>query len=318
LLDLSISANHGLAIHEPCQSRPHSINEARGYLGLMEGYELRPVVADEEELPLMAALLQTTFPSSDHFTVDVLRWQYKGNPEGAAVGFNAWSGTELAGHYVTLPMTAQVNGIMEKGLLSLNTATHPAHQGKGLFTKLAKATYEAAANAGYGFVVGVANANSTHGFTKKLGFELVSPLRAMIGMGALPAQNSAVHVQFAHEWNAQRLAWRLSHPAFTYSVQKVRGTMLVLSQRKQFGARYVLGVRDQLPEGPWMHRSGMALRKVWIGLDPAMDWRVKAYLNIPMRFRPSPLNLIFKDLTGQGRKLDAARVRFDALDFDVL
>jgi hypothetical protein len=49
-----------------------------------------------------------------------------------------------------------------------------------------------------------------------------------------------------------------------------------------------------------------------------MAWRGKPWINIPMRFRPSPLNLIFKDLTGQGRTLDPGTVRFQALDFDVL
>jgi hypothetical protein len=29
-----------------------------------------------------------------------------------------------------------------------------------------------------------------------------------------------------------------------------------------------------------------------------------------------PLNLIFLDLTGRGRRLDPERVKFDALDFD--
>lgn len=80
--------------------------------------------------------------------MEVLHWQYKDNPDGPAVGFNAWHGEELAGHYVTIPLKAMVNGTVEKGLLSLNTATHPAHHGKGLLTKLAKTTYALAAEKG--------------------------------------------------------------------------------------------------------------------------------------------------------------------------
>lgn len=292
---------------------------AADYLGGMQDHELRPVVTDDATIAKMTGLLQAAFPGSDHFTKEVLRWQYKENPEGAAVGFNAWHGEELAGHYVTIPMKAMVYGVLEKGLLSLNTATHPSHQGKGLFTKLANATYARAAEEGYTFVTGVANANSTHGFTKKLGFELVSPLRAMIGMGALPLGERTPDVQFAHAWDPASVAWRLRHPAYPYTLKKERGHGLVLSQRKQYGARYVLGVRDlPLPDGTVPLENGAVHRKVWIGLDPSMRWGGAAYLDIPMRFRPSPLNLIFKDLTGKGRVLDPAHVRFDAMDFDIL
>ncbi len=285
----------------------------------MEDYELRPVVVDALTMAKMAALLRAVFPGAAHFTREVLHWQYQENPDGTAVGFNAWKGDELAGHYVALPMKAIVNGHMEYGLLSLNTATHPAHQGKGLFTKLARATYEHAAQTGFGFVVGVANANSTHGFTKKLGFDLVSPLCAMIGVGALPAPRAGAGIQFAHAWDEQSLAWRLSHPAYPYRVKQEGKCAMVLSERRQFGARYVLGVRE-LPwnAGGLPEEAGSVFGKVWIGLDPAMDWGGKAYLNIPMRFRPSPLNLIFKDLRGEGRTLDPHQVRFDALDFDIL
>jgi GNAT superfamily N-acetyltransferase len=285
----------------------------------MHEHELRSVEVDDGTLAQMTGLLQVAFPGAAHFTKEVLHWQYKENPDGAAVGFNAWHGEELAGHYVTIPLEATVNGSTEKGLLSLNTATHPAHQGKGLFTKLATATYERAADEGYGFVVGVANANSTHGFIRKLGFGLVSPLRAMIGMGPLPLGTSAQEPQFAHAWGPASIAWRLRHPAYSYSIKEERGHALILSRRRQYGARYVLGVRElPLSVAGIPQEKGSVRRKVWIGLDPAMHWGGTLYVNIPMRFRPSPLNLIFKDLTGKNRQLDPARVRFDAMDFDIL
>lgn len=285
----------------------------------MQEYELRPVEVDVPTLKKMAALLQTAFPDAAHFTEEVLQWQYIDNPDGHAVGFNAWYGDELAGHYVTIPFKATVNGKEEKGLLSLNTATHPSHQGKGLFTKLANATYARAEEKGYGFVTGVANLNSTHGFTKKLGFHLVSPLRAMIGIGPLPVVKNAKEAQFTHAWEPDSIAWRMRHPAYHYSVKEEGGHALVLSQRKQFGARYVMGVRDlpQVEVGIPRETAGVR-RKIWIGLDPAMHWGSTLYVNIPMRFRPSPLNLIFKDLTGKDRVLDPALVRFDAMDFDIL
>lgn len=285
----------------------------------MDGYALKPLEFGPGSLGPVVALLQTAFPDAGHFTGPVLQWQYVDNPAGPAVGSNAWAGAELAAHYVALPMEAMVDGKNERGLLSLNTATHPGHQGKGLFTRLANATFERAAHEGFGFVVGVANANSTHGFLKKLGFHLVSPLRAMIGAGPLPVPARAVSVQFEPVWDAASVAWRLAHPAYTYTGKRSPAGTLVVCQRKQFGAHYLLGVRnpEMIPDNlrPEQRRIW---GKVWIGLDPAMDWAGHGYVNIPMRFRPAPLNLIFKDLTGAGRTLDPARVRFDAMAFDIL
>lgn len=281
-------------------------------------YTIEPVRTDGASIATMTALLRQVFPNATHFTEEVVRWQYRDNPDGEAVGFNAWSGPELAAHYVTLPLLARVNGVEERGLLSLNTATHPAHQGKGLFTKLANATYEAAAQQGLGFVIGVANANSTHGFTKKLGFQLVSPLRAMVGIGPIVNNRSGV-VKYERVWHQKALEWRLSHPLNKYSLGLTTCKDLLFTERKQMGATLLLAALDPgtTPTSTPTHERFEPLR-VWIGLDSRTSWRFRPYINIPMRFRPSPLNLIFKDLKGRGRTLDPATVRFQAIDFDTL
>lgn len=285
----------------------------------MSAYELRPVTTDEAGIRPVTALLRRVFPDAGHFTEEVLRWQYGANPNGTAVGTNAWLGDALAAHYVTIPLVAQVEGRTERGLLSLNTATHPDHQGKGLFTQVADRTYARAADEGFGFVIGVANGNSTHGFTRKLGFLLVSPLCAMIGLGRLPLQDHGGDEQYRPLWTPDALAWRLAHPAYRYTLKPERDVQLILAQRAQYGARYVLTAGRDLPALPMLSPEPKRVpARIFIGLDPAMDWRRSLYANIPMRFRPSPLNLIFKDLTGRGRTLHSHSVRFHALDFDIL
>ncbi|MBK6776008.1 MAG: GNAT family N-acetyltransferase [Flavobacteriales bacterium] len=281
-------------------------------------YTIEPVRTDDASIATMTALLRQVFPHAAHFTEEVVRWQYRDNPDGPAVGFNAWSGSELAAHYVTIPLVARVNGVEERGLLSLNTATHPSHQGKGLFTKLANATYEAAAQQGFGFVIGVANANSTHGFTKKLGFQLVSPLRAMLGIGPIVNNRDGV-VKYERIWHQKALEWRLAHPLNKYSLGLTTCKDLLFTERKQMGATLLLAALDPgtAPASTPSHEHFEPLR-VWIGLDSRITWRFRPYFNIPMRLRPSPLNLIFKDLKSQGRTLDPATVRFQAIDFDTL
>ena len=56
--------------------------------------------------------------------------------------------------------------------------------------------------------------------------------------------------------------------------------------------------------------------RLWVGLDARAQWWRSAYVDLPMKLRPSPLYLIFLDLTDQGRTIEPARVRWRALDFD--
>ena len=56
--------------------------------------------------------------------------------------------------------------------------------------------------------------------------------------------------------------------------------------------------------------------RLWLGLDPGIDWRGSAFLPIPEWLRPSPLNLFFRDLSGGGFAPDPDRLVFRPLDFD--
>jgi hypothetical protein len=40
------------------------------------------------------------------------------------------------------------------------------------------------------------------------------------------------------------------------------------------------------------------------------------YASIPQRLRPSPLNLIYRSLSGRAPQLDPSNIRFTFLDFD--
>src|SRR5258708_2073413 len=141
-------------------------------------YEYRNTVTDAKSISLYSDLLSSVFPDTKKYTPQFLDWQYNQNPSGKVVGYDAFLNGELVGHYVTIPVLYSFNNENIKGLLSLNTATHPSHQGKGLFTKLAQRTFDFAQGQGFKFVIGVANQNSSHGFINKLGFTLVAPLEA--------------------------------------------------------------------------------------------------------------------------------------------
>jgi GNAT superfamily N-acetyltransferase len=281
-------------------------------------YDIRQIELSEGSLQSYHQLLREVFPAATQYTLAYLTWQYQQNPAGPAVGFNAFAGEVLAAHYVTLPLRVRLDGQPVKALLSLNTATHPAHQGKGLFTKLAEATFQHAAAQGYSLVLGVANANSTPGFTRKLGFQLVAPLEARLGVGDLPAADPAFTPEFEVEWGRDMLGWRLSNPSRTYRLRPRGGLTRIEAPTGRYGIQAILGDLPSELCPPQQVALPPVLNPVrlWLGIDPSRRFSTSLYRTLPGRLRPSPLNLIYRDLTGRRPSLEVQRLRFRALDFD--
>jgi len=282
----------------------------------MRALRFAPVQNDPATLAHYGALFAACFPGTDKFTPAYLDWLYVANPDGAAVGYDAWDGERLAAHYVCVPARAWVEGREVTLLLSLNTATHPDYQGKGLFTKLAEMTYQLGAQSGFDGCYGVANSNSTPGFVRKLGFQLVRPLEARIGLGSLrhAAKAPAASLSFERSWSPQALAWRCANP-HNRVWQRRDG------ERMQFHAAalgHIPAYAELAATGfpvPADSRAPAPLR-LFIGLAPNASSRYWNYASIPARLRPSPLNLIWRAFAPHTPKLDAARIQFTFLDFD--
>ncbi|WP_340643747.1 GNAT family N-acetyltransferase [Phenylobacterium sp.] len=274
--------------------------------------QIRASGVTPEQLAAYSALLGKVFGNAWKFTPQALAWRYRDNPDGAVVGFDAWDGERLVAHYVTCPTTARIGGGSVRGLLSLNTATDPDYVGQGLFTRLAQATYDAGAAAGHGFVMGVANANSTPGFLRKLDFQLVAPLEA--GLLLLrPQKFEHAEADFRIDWTPRRLAWRLANPASAYGVRDRAGLTVVSAPTHLPLVRCVGFVSEGLSEPGGA--AGMA--SLFIGLEPRLDLGALGFLRLPQRLRPSPLNLIYRRLGDPApESLDPTRVAIGFLDFD--
>jgi GNAT superfamily N-acetyltransferase len=278
--------------------------------------DFRPIQFDQASLAQYCALFAACFPGTDKFTPAYVAWLYCANPDGRAVGYDAWEGERLAAHYVCVPAMASVNGVQVKVLLSLNTATHPDFQGKGLFTKLAEQTFQAGADQGFDGVYGVANANSTPGFIRKLGFQLVRPLEARVGMGRLHVDGAvSAPLSFERVWNSASLAWRCANP--NNPVQwRASGSRLQL---------HAPALMAGVPAYAELAQGGIALDggggmfmplRLYIGLAPDAASNYWNYASIPHRLRPSPLNLIYRSFVARVAALDASMIRFTFLDFD--
>lgn len=275
-------------------------------------YEFAPVKTDDKAIKEIAGLLRLVFPEAKKYSDAFLKWQYKDNPDGIVVGYNAYQNGILVAHYATIPMKAILFGKEERGVLSLNTATHPDHQGNKLFTTLANLTYSFAAEKGFGFVVGVANANSTPGFINKLGFQLVGALEAKLGFGKISISESNREVQFSKKWNNEILDWKLKNPSTNYKIKEG----LIYAPTDKTGIEAMLLDTKSFSIKDNATNLGFRPITLWIGINASINWSKAMYFNVPTRMRPSPLNFIFKDLTKANRKLEYTKVLFNAFDFD--
>lgn len=280
-----------------------------------------PVRHDDTAYADYVRLFAQCFPATDKYSRSYLEWLYRSNPDGQVVGYDARDGDRLAAHYVCIPALARVGSQEMKVLLSLNTATHPDYQGKGLFTQLAERTYAAGAALGYDCVYGVANANSTPGFLRKLKFQLVGPLRAMVGFGCLGVDFSKMDgVQFRRSWSSATLAWRCASPVNPV-IARNKGDRALFLAPALLGGMCMAAAEIRCEEGVdatnLVLKTGLASPlRLFIGLIPPEAQRRALYVDIPKALRPSPLNLIYRSLSGRLESVDPSAVFLNFLDFD--
>ena len=137
---------------------------------------------DCSNLDELIELSKTYYKEGDIINKEYLQWQYLKNPTGKPFLFTSSNvaNQELAGQYLVLPIMFKVLEQTVLGTLSLNTLTSPKYQGKGLFTKMAKATYEDCANENAYFAIGFPNPQSYPGFVRRLNFEHLNDIPLLI------------------------------------------------------------------------------------------------------------------------------------------
>lgn len=279
--------------------------------------DIRPYDPSPEGLDELASLLRAALPRATYFDRAYLDWTYRGNPDGPAIALNAYAG-RLVAHFAATAFRARHHGVEELGVQPQHAVTDPGHRGRGLFVSLVGMVLERAAAAGYRFAVMPANAASFPLFVQRLGFRPVRPLDVRVGVGPLPQPRDepAVGLDFERVWSAEALAWRLARPDLPYRALRGRDRARIFSTSVagipvELGSYPLAHVPESLPAAsPW-HPL-----RAWIGLDPRRRWWGRPFVNVPLRLRPAPLHLVFRDLTDAGRRLDPDRVRADMLDYD--
>jgi len=281
-------------------------------------FDFQESQCDDGALQRYATLFRICFPNASHLTPAYLRWLYHDNPCGHVVGMDALVDGVLAAHYVCIPAVINLQGVEARALLSLNTATHPSYQGKGLFTKLAELTYDLGRRMGFSSVYGVANANSTPGFLRKLGFQHVACLDARIGLGR-PASSDWDRVgreaEFCRRWSSEQLQWRMRNPVNPLRFSRLdEGSSAFYAKTDKRGVM-VWGEAPLALDGVAEVRPSAFSPRLFLGLYPHGAATRRLSIDIPSWMRPSPLNFIYRSLR-EDHRIDPRAVSFNFMDFD--
>jgi GNAT superfamily N-acetyltransferase len=294
-----------------------------------------------------AALLKRVFPDSHRISrPDYLRWLYEDSPFGPVIEANLDDAVGRAGHYALVPVSLVEDGEPRAGSLSLNTAVDERARGGGVFVRLATEAIEEARRRGVQTIVGVANASSTPGFLRRLEFELVGPLPVTV-LVPLPGRERRVRSAWADEaafdsveiadglaqmiaapaqgiartWTADALRWRLTSPGARYALHRSERALVVstVDSSKRVPVAVLLKALASAPPDAAerralvraacrFHRAPIALH---IGYNEQVAFRGPP---LPARLRPSPLNLIVRQLSNSSPR--GSFTRFELLDFD--
>lgn len=265
----------------------------------------------DQGLKDLSIFLTKVFKNKERFSYEYLSWLYRDNPLGEVIGFNAKdNNNKIVSHYALIPMNAILKGKRVKVALSLNTATDKSAQGKGLFTRLAKKTYELAKNEDIRLIIGVANQQSIRGFKKYLGFDIVCQLEARIFISNPPLINNDLSEDsFFIDIDDEFLDWRIKNPFNKYKVSKDKSNILVNINLFFQG---VLQIKKSRNTSKFF---GFRKLNLWIGKSNRISWNKKINFSIPNFLRPSPLFFIYKDLSSS-EKIHKDMLHFELINFD--
>ncbi|MGZ5245072.1 MAG: GNAT family N-acetyltransferase, partial [Bacteroidia bacterium] len=123
--------------------------------------------AREEDLPAIIELMKSSLGESRiPKSPKLWRWKHEENPFGKSYVLLAEESNEIIGLRTFMQWKWIWKGRTYRAVRAVDTATHPAHQGKGIFKKLTLQQAEICKNEGIDFVFNTPNDSSRPGYLK--------------------------------------------------------------------------------------------------------------------------------------------------------
>lgn len=134
-------------------------------------YEIRTAVPADR--PAIVALLAASLGRDDDPRFGALfDWKHLRNAFGPSLAYVAVTDGEVAGFRAFMQWRYRRGTEVVRAVRAVDTATHPDHQGRGLFTRLTTHALDEARAQGFGFVFNTPNEQSRPGYLK-MGWEVV-------------------------------------------------------------------------------------------------------------------------------------------------
>jgi GNAT superfamily N-acetyltransferase len=144
----------------------------------LHGYEIRPAVPGDR--PALLALATASLGwRDDERHARLFAWKHDENPFGPSPMWVATAGGEVVGLRAFLRWQLHRGDEVISAVRAVDTATHPDHQGKGLFTALTLHALDAVAAEGVDLVFNTPNDKSMPGYLK-MGWREVGRLPASV------------------------------------------------------------------------------------------------------------------------------------------
>lgn len=145
--------------------------------------------ATHNDIPQILKVLKASLgETSSKKTEEVWRYKHIDNPFGESLVLVAEEAGEIVGVRAFMRWKWQKGEEVYSAFRAVDTATHPAHQGKGIFKKLTLKALEIGKERGDHFVFNTPNEQSRPGYLK-MGWEEVSKLKVQIRLLNLPFNN---------------------------------------------------------------------------------------------------------------------------------
>ena len=303
---------------------------------------------DDKNVTATQKLLRSVFNNEKFATDDYLRWLYLNNPSGKAITIDINDDEGLLGHLAVVPTLFSNETNTSKIGLAIHVAVHKRGRKLGLFRKMAPEIAEKCKELDFGAIIGLANRLATPGW-KKSDYEVIAPLPVCL-LSALPfwspdTTNHPVTDEFLTSpafgdllgridftgrsgweptWSPEKLRWRLIAPGATYTLHigpsgafistasKVKGmTVAIILKTFPFlnspskNATHLLRAIAKFHKTPFLIYGGTN-----------RNFKISG-INIPRKYRPSPLNFIYKKLSDSPVfKSPLELATFEFLDFD--
>ena len=136
--------------------------------------DVRAATPDDD--PAVLQLLQASMGwVPDEQYARFFAWKHRESPFGASPSWVATADGEVVGFRTFLRWRFDHDGRTVEAVRAVDTATHPDHQGKGIFSLLTRHALDELAGMGTGFVFNTPNERSRPGYLK-MGWQLVHKL----------------------------------------------------------------------------------------------------------------------------------------------